>query len=51
MVQEDLVGGKLREEDHLEGLGVDGRITLKWISETWVGRHRLDRCLKIGTSV
>jgi hypothetical protein len=51
VVQEDLVGGKLREESHLEGLGVDGRIILKLISETWVGRHRLDRCLRIGTTV
>jgi len=34
--------GGLRQGDHLEGLGVDGRILLKWIlkksdRETWTG--------------
>jgi hypothetical protein len=29
--------GKLREEDHLKDLGVDGRIILKWIFERLVG--------------
>jgi len=27
----------LREIDHLEGSGVDGRIILKWIFRSWMG--------------
>jgi len=27
--------GNLRERDHLENLGVDGRIIFRWISRKW----------------
>jgi hypothetical protein len=27
--------GNLRETDHFEDQGVDGRITLRWISRNW----------------
>ena len=29
--------GNLRERDHLEDLGVDGRIILRWIFRKWDG--------------
>ena len=29
--------GNLRERDHLEDLGVDGRIILRWIFRKWEG--------------
>jgi hypothetical protein len=29
--------GKPERRDHVEDLGIDGRIILKWIFETWDG--------------
>jgi len=33
-----LGGGDLREREHLEDAGIDGRIILKWIFRKWNGR-------------
>ena len=38
-----LLWGNLREGEHLEDSGVDGRIILKWTFERLNGGHRLDR--------
>jgi hypothetical protein len=34
--------GDLRERGHFEGLGLDGRIILKWIFKMWDGGHGLN---------
>jgi hypothetical protein len=35
--------GNLRERDHMEDTGVDGRIILRWIFRKRDGVHGLDR--------
>ena len=43
--------GNLRERDHLEELGVDGRIILEWIVKKFVDRKCNGLiCLKVGKS-
>jgi hypothetical protein len=35
--------GNLRERDHLDDLGIDGRIIFKWMFKMWDGKgHALD---------
>jgi hypothetical protein len=35
--------GEMREGNHLEDPGIDGRIILKWIFKKWDGGHGLNR--------
>jgi hypothetical protein len=42
--------GNLKESDHVEDQGVDGRIILSWIFRKWdVGEWTGSRWLRIGT--
>ena len=41
-VHKGLWKGDLGEIDHLEDLGVNGEITLKWICNKWVGEARIE---------
>jgi hypothetical protein len=34
--------GNLRERDHFEDPGIDGRIILRWIFRKWFGGYGLD---------
>jgi len=34
--------GNLRERDHLEDPGIDGRIMLRWVFRKWDGGHGMD---------
>jgi hypothetical protein len=36
-VHAEFLYGNLKEEDYLEGLGLDGRIILRWIFKNWDG--------------
>jgi hypothetical protein len=34
--------GNMKKRDHLEELGINGRILLRWIFKKWEGGHGLD---------
>jgi hypothetical protein len=38
-----IFGGELRERDHLEDTGIDGKIILRWLFKKWNEGHGLDR--------
>jgi hypothetical protein len=43
--------GNLKERNHLEDRGLDGRIILKWVFKEWGGEAWTELiCLRIGTS-
>jgi hypothetical protein len=43
--------GNLRERDHLEQPGINGRIILRWIFRKWAGRHCCKLVLKVSTVI
>ena len=43
--------GNMREREHLEGVGIDGRMNLKWISRSGMGACTGLIWLGIGTNV
>jgi hypothetical protein len=43
--------GNLRERDHLEDAGIDGKIILRWMFRKWDGGHTLNFWLRIRTGV
>jgi hypothetical protein len=50
VVYTDSLWGNLRERDHLENTGVDGRIILRWIFRKWdVGVWNGSIWLRTGT--
>jgi hypothetical protein len=48
-VRARVLWGNLKEADHLEDIGVDVRIILKWIFKKWNGAWARLLWLRIGT--